>query len=1192
MRLKIVISDGVNVDNIGEMPSLDIALPGGCVQPSTRPVAVLRVAYRGELHACVAGIAQMRSAPGTVLVTRPFFLYCLLGLDLNTNSPAAAEAVRIALDDARCGKIECHVDIPARESVDVAARVEIAPVDPEDYELLCMYADQVSQIALAQMHVLSVGQRFPLMLDTVARVSVLLQVASVGTKKEDSHRWKDGDTPDYAWLGNNSELVVLTGLDEINNGIKLSAAESPGEEKVMEETVHAMDGVEAIEIRFSRRTGTVSKEMRCGHHGVLEVPCLCEGDAAKSTSCSLWRLRSRQTPLQFVVKLCCCDKKQCVHTFCGDDDSEGMVRHILPVVHADETIMANIGWAFPDYTSFGLVRQHEKDVYVDAKLSLVSIYILKNNPDTVRLVNSTLSEHKLTIVDLFGRWLQWQCAGGDGTLTTLSNCVVDLSDSQLFEERCNFHAFIVFNGDINTTTYSSCIQLNPQSVHSGTQFQVEDFQNAGRNLTTEQLAVYNSPFFVCSNPSFFCKEAFEETSKNAMDEYNTSSLPLLQQISEVLRHKVQHSLCGGIVVSGKCGTGKTHVLRCLHHFTSNILHCFSMRMDCRSLIRGSNASTAMNIDGDTRITNKFRMIMFTMALCARNASKDSGAVLFLDDFDVIFEETSSAQNGTNFKYATMFSDAFNWIRRFHPNVIVVVSCQNVDYKLPFFSSLAVFSHYFEITTSSYQPLFLLLSTCHSSGCNIVKDDQTTVDLEVMKTLKDKINMSKLERLLKPLSPRDIVNLVTLVRDKDNNVSISSAVRCLETQQLARYGTARSGSSRNESEDASQLGGYKKVLDELRRLVEVPLTYSTLFAEDESHRKARQMLKLNKGILLYGPPGCGKTFIVHNMARALHLNMVTVKGPQLLSKFIGQSEAAVRDVFARAAEAQPSILFFDEFDSLAPRRGHDSTGVTDRVVNQLLTLLDGVDGGTNNSDGSSVVIVVAATNRPDLIDLALLRPGRIETKLYVGYPESLDDAQSVLDAVLSAYPAYKRLLGKHTCELMAEHAWKEHLSPADIRHAVHSAVTSVVKKTVASRQPEQLPKASPKAPSIQGECFSRRKHHGSISREMVSVPTSAIIPSGRHWQTSLNSSQEAGSCVNDLSAEIVEDEFIHAMELTTASLTPTERAKYHAIFSSFSGRTDFDHCSSSYEAQTTAEEFQTYPEQLSNVSVPPQRQTLA
>ena len=96
-----------------------------------------------------------------------------------------------------------------------------------------------------------------------------------------------------------------------------------------------------------------------------------------------------------------------------------------------------------------------------------------------------------------------------------------------------------------------------------------------------------------------------------------------------------------------------------------------------------------------------------------------------------------------------------------------------------------------------------------------------------------------------------------------------------------------------------------------------------------------------GILLYGPPGTGKTLVANVAAAECDLNIITIKGPELLSKFIGESEAGVRKVFEKAQTAKPCVLFFDEFDSLAPRRGHDSTGVTDRVVNQLLTQLDGM-----------------------------------------------------------------------------------------------------------------------------------------------------------------------------------------------------------------------------------------------------------
>ncbi|ETO09547.1 hypothetical protein RFI_27830, partial [Reticulomyxa filosa] len=160
----------------------------------------------------------------------------------------------------------------------------------------------------------------------------------------------------------------------------------------------------------------------------------------------------------------------------------------------------------------------------------------------------------------------------------------------------------------------------------------------------------------------------------------------------------------------------------------------------------------------------------------------------------------------------------------------------------------------------------------------------------------------------------------------------------------------------------KIGGLQMVKNELLDILELPSKYSHLFD--------RLPLKLRSGILLHGPPGCGKTMIANSVAYKCGMNLISVKGPELLNKYIGASEAAVRDVFMRAANNAPCIIFFDEFDSLAPKRGSESTQVTDRVVNQLLTFLDGVESRTN-------VYVIAATSRPDLIDVALLRPGNFK-----------------------------------------------------------------------------------------------------------------------------------------------------------------------------------------------------------------------
>jgi len=137
----------------------------------------------------------------------------------------------------------------------------------------------------------------------------------------------------------------------------------------------------------------------------------------------------------------------------------------------------------------------------------------------------------------------------------------------------------------------------------------------------------------------------------------------------------------------------------------------------------------------------------------------------------------------------------------------------------------------------------------------------------------------------------------------------------------------------------------------------------------------------RGVLLYGPPGCGKTFLVRALAGTGRLNVLSVKGAELMDKWVGESERAVRDLFARARQAAPTLVFLDEVDALAPRRGQSSdSGVADRVVAALLTELDGVEAMPN-------VVVVGATNRPELLDPALLRPGRLERVVYVPPPDA-------------------------------------------------------------------------------------------------------------------------------------------------------------------------------------------------------------
>ncbi len=170
---------------------------------------------------------------------------------------------------------------------------------------------------------------------------------------------------------------------------------------------------------------------------------------------------------------------------------------------------------------------------------------------------------------------------------------------------------------------------------------------------------------------------------------------------------------------------------------------------------------------------------------------------------------------------------------------------------------------------------------------------------------------------------------------------------------------------------SDIGGLKDVIQKLREIVELPLKDPEVFE--------KLGISPPRGILLYGPPGCGKTLLAKAAAKESGASFISVKGPELLSKWVGESEKAVREVFRKARQAAPCVVFFDEIDALAPRRSlSESSRVTERVVAQLLTELDGIEELKG-------VVVIAATNRPDLIDPALLRPGRFDRVVYVPPP---------------------------------------------------------------------------------------------------------------------------------------------------------------------------------------------------------------
>ena len=234
---------------------------------------------------------------------------------------------------------------------------------------------------------------------------------------------------------------------------------------------------------------------------------------------------------------------------------------------------------------------------------------------------------------------------------------------------------------------------------------------------------------------------------------------------------------------------------------------------------------------------------------------------------------------------------------------------------------------------------------------------------------------------------------------------------------------------------TDVGGLQEVKEELKEAIEWPLKHADLFAQAD--------IIPPKGLLLYGPPGTGKTMIAKAVASTSEANFISIKGPELLSKWVGESEKGIREVFRKARQAAPCIVFFDELDSVAPHRSGGEAGdsrVTERIVSQLLTEMDGLEDLKG-------VVVIGATNRPDIVDEALLRPGRFDRLLEISLPDN-EARKEILKIHTSKKPLDKTVSLDKLVELTKGY------SGADIAALVNAAAMSAIKEYVAVNRGEQ------------------------------------------------------------------------------------------------------------------------------------------
>ncbi|THE63527.1 AAA family ATPase [Salinadaptatus halalkaliphilus] len=254
-------------------------------------------------------------------------------------------------------------------------------------------------------------------------------------------------------------------------------------------------------------------------------------------------------------------------------------------------------------------------------------------------------------------------------------------------------------------------------------------------------------------------------------------------------------------------------------------------------------------------------------------------------------------------------------------------------------------------------------------------------------------------------------------------------------------------------DFADVGGLEDAKGTLRESVEWPLTYDRLFEETNTDPPS--------GVLLYGPPGTGKTLLARALAGETDVNFVRVDGPEIVDRYVGESEKAIREVFERARQSAPSIVFFDEIDAITGARG-ESHEVTERVVSQLLTELDGMRENPN-------LVVLAATNRKDQIDPALLRPGRLDTHVLVGEPD-----QAAREKILEVHTRGKPLADDvDVADLAAD---LEGYTGADLEALVRDASMKAIREVASEHDPDD---ANAKADEVVVE-----RRHLEAARENV------------------------------------------------------------------------------------------------------------
>jgi transitional endoplasmic reticulum ATPase len=409
----------------------------------------------------------------------------------------------------------------------------------------------------------------------------------------------------------------------------------------------------------------------------------------------------------------------------------------------------------------------------------------------------------------------------------------------------------------------------------------------------------------------------------------------------------------GVLLHGPPGTGKTLLAKAVANETNS--NFFT--------IGGPEIMSKYHGESEERLRNVFQ-----------EAEKNAPSIIFIDEIDSIAPKREEVTGEVERRIVAQLLSLMDGMTS-RGKVVVIAATNRINAIDPALRRPGRFDREIEIGVPNRDGRLEVLQI-HTRGMPLDKD----VDLQKLADISHGFVGADLQSLAKEAAMRALRRVLPDINLSSESIPLETLRKIIVRMQdfMDVIKETEPSAMREvfvEVPDIKweDIGGLSTIKQELQEAVEWPLKYLNVFTYADATPP--------KGILLYGPPGTGKTLMAKAAANESEANFISIKGPELLSKWVGESEKGVREIFRKARQAAPCIIFFDELDAIAPTRGgdHGDSHVTERVISQFLTEMDGLEILTN-------VVVIAATNRPDIIDPALLRPGRFDRILYVSPPD--------------------------------------------------------------------------------------------------------------------------------------------------------------------------------------------------------------